>query len=161
MRKVFISVITVSLLLSSCETYTGSGAYSGSTLGAILGSAIGGIADGPRGSDIGTIVGMAGGAIIGGAIGNAQDRKRESDLEQYQRDKAERAAARAARKQAQQYDDQAMLIKSRMVYIKAVGSIARTVEMTAFTTSPPRTTPVTIVLRSLMSTCLYNQAWRI
>ncbi|MDD4534322.1 MAG: hypothetical protein PHC48_07600 [Prevotella sp.] len=106
MRKVFISVITVSLLLSSCETYTGSGAYSGSTLGAILGSAIGGIADGPRGSDIGTIVGMAGGAIIGGAIGNAQDRKRESDLEQYQRDKAGRAAARAARKQAQQYDDQ-------------------------------------------------------
>ena len=46
-----------SLLLSSCDTYTGSGAYAGATFGSILGSAIGGLSGGPRGSDMGTIIG--------------------------------------------------------------------------------------------------------
>lgn len=95
------------LLLSSCDTYTGSGAYTGSMLGSILGSAIGGLGGGPRGSDLGTIVGMAGGAVIGGAIGQAKDRQRQDDLEQYEHDRAERAAARARRHQSayQQPDD--------------------------------------------------------
>lgn len=88
------------LLMGSCGTNMGAGAYTGSTLGSILGSAIGGIAQGPRGSDLGTIVGMAGGAIIGGAVGHAQDRKQQSDIDQYKRDRAARAAARAARQQA-------------------------------------------------------------
>jgi len=83
--------------MSSCGTYTGAGAYTGSSLGAILGSAIGGISSGPRGSDIGTIVGMAGGAIVGGAIGNAADKARQSDYDKYRK-------ARAARKQQQQTD---------------------------------------------------------
>ncbi|MBM6993678.1 MAG: hypothetical protein I3J02_10530 [Prevotella sp.] len=104
MKKSFISIMLVPLLLSSCGTYMGSGAYAGTSIGAILGSAIGGIADGPRGSDIGTIVGMAGGAVLGGVIGNAQDTQRERDIEQYQQDKAERAAARAQRQQSQQSD---------------------------------------------------------
>ena len=55
------------LLLSSCDTYTGSGAYAGATFGSILGSAIGGLSGGPRGSDMGTIIGMAGGAAVGAA----------------------------------------------------------------------------------------------
>jgi outer membrane lipoprotein SlyB len=97
MKRTFIAVMLVSLVLSGCGTYTGSSAYMGGTLGSILGSAIGGIADGPRGSDIGTIVGMAGGAVIGGVLANAQETQRAKDIEDYRRDKAERAAARAQR----------------------------------------------------------------
>lgn len=104
MNKGFVLALSTALLLSSCGTYTGVGAYTGTSLGSVLGSAIGGIADGPRGSDIGTIVGMAGGAVIGGAIGNAADRQRQEDVQQYQHDKAERAAARARRNQAQRQD---------------------------------------------------------
>ena len=64
-----IIALTAAILLASCGTYTGQGAYTGASFGSILGSAIGGISNGPRGSDMGTIVGMAGGAIIGGVIG--------------------------------------------------------------------------------------------
>ncbi len=101
MKKYMLVALSASvLLMGSCDTNMGMGAYTGSSLGSILGSAIGGIAQGPRGSDIGTIVGMAGGAIIGGAIGHAQDQKQQADIDQYKRDKASRAAARAARQQA-------------------------------------------------------------
>ncbi len=99
MKKIMLSVMLASLMLTSCGTYAGGGAYTGGMFGSILGSAIGGISDGPRGSDIGTIVGMAGGAILGGAIGQAKDQSRQRDLEQYEADKAERAAARAQRQQ--------------------------------------------------------------
>lgn len=64
------------ILLSGCNTYTGAGAYTGTSLGSILGSAIGGITGGPRGSDVGAIVGMAGGAIVGAAIGSQADKQR-------------------------------------------------------------------------------------
>lgn len=104
MKKCFIFVILASVVFSSCDTYTGAGAYGGSTVGAVLGSAIGGIAEGPRGSDIGTLVGMAGGAIVGGAIGNAKDKQIQRDREEYLHDKAERAAARAQRNQIQESD---------------------------------------------------------
>lgn len=99
MKKTMILGMSAALLMSSCGTYAGAGAYTGTTLGSVLGSAIGGIADGPRGSDIGTIVGMVGGAVIGAAVGNAADQQRQDDLDQYRRDKSERAAARAARQQ--------------------------------------------------------------
>ena len=102
MKKICIFVLASCLvLLTSCDTYTGSGAYVGGSLGSILGSAIGGITGGPRGSDVGTVVGMAGGAAVGAVIGSAADQKaqakREAELEQYRRDKAARAAARAER----------------------------------------------------------------
>lgn len=101
MKKTMVVALSAAvLLMGSCDTNMGAGAYTGSSLGSILGSAIGGIAQGPRGSDIGTIVGMAGGAIIGGAIGHAQDQKQQAELDQYKRDKAARAAARKARQQA-------------------------------------------------------------
>lgn len=80
MKKNVIWVVTAVLLLSSCGTYTGQGAYAGSTLGSILGSAIGGISDGPRGADVGTIIGMAGGAVIGSAIGAAKDKQDAQDV---------------------------------------------------------------------------------
>jgi len=107
MRKSVIVGMSALLLLSSCETYTGMGAYTGSTLGSIFGSAIGGIAGGPHGSDVGTIVGMVGGAMVGAAVGSASDQRvqqqREEDLAQYRQDKADRAAARQRR--AQQRND--------------------------------------------------------
>jgi len=75
MRKNIVITLSIILLISSCGTYTGAGAYTGAAFGSVFGSAIGGLWGGPRGSDIGTITGMAGGAVIGGAIGNAADRK--------------------------------------------------------------------------------------
>ena len=85
------------LIVSSCGTYAGQGAYTGATFGSILGSAIGGISDGPRGHDIGTIVGMAGGAVIGGVIGGAQDQQRQQRADEgYSR---RPASSRAQRQQ--------------------------------------------------------------
>lgn len=108
MKKTFILAVALVLIVSSCGTYTGAGAYTGTHLGGILGSAIGGISNGHRGHDVGTIVGMAGGAIIGGAIGAQADKKKADDYAQYKHDKAERAAARKARQNAEingGYDD--------------------------------------------------------
>lgn len=82
MKKPLILLFSSALLLSSCGTYTGSGAYVGGSFGSILGSAIGGIAGGPRGSDIGTIIGMAGGAAVGAAIGNQADQQQEERIQQ-------------------------------------------------------------------------------
>lgn len=77
MKKSLVVLVSSVLLLSSCGTYTGSGAYVGGSFGSILGSAIGGLAGGPRGSDIGTIIGMAGGAMVGGALGSQADLQAE------------------------------------------------------------------------------------
>ena len=80
------------LIVSSCGTYTGSGAFTGAHFGSILGSAIGGITDGRRGSDVGTILGMAGGAIVGAAIGNAADQAERREVhERYERVQRQRA----------------------------------------------------------------------
>lgn len=81
MKKMMVWAVGATLLLSSCSSNTGAGAYTGAQFGSILGSAIGGISGGPRGSDIGTIVGMAGGAMIGGAIGNAADQKARGKMD--------------------------------------------------------------------------------
>lgn len=98
MGKSFIIGMSALLLLGSCDTYTGTGAYMGSTLGSIFGSAIGGIAGGPHGSDVGTIVGMVGGAVAGAAIGQATDQKqqaqREADIANMRARRAERQARR-------------------------------------------------------------------
>ena len=102
MKKSSIIALAAVVMMSGCGTYTGSGAYTGASLGSILGSAIGGISGGPRGSDIGTIVGMASGAIVGGAIGQRADQQRDADMDQYRRDKADRAARRQQRDAARQ-----------------------------------------------------------
>lgn len=80
MKKSLILAASAVLMLSSCGTYTGSGAYTGGVLGSVLGSAIGGLSGGPRGSDLGTIVGMAGGAAIGAAIGAQADEKAHQEV---------------------------------------------------------------------------------
>lgn len=85
MKKLFIILLGSSLLLSSCNTYTGSGAYAGSSIGAVLGSAIGGLSGGPRGSDVGTIIGMASGAVIGAAVGSQADAQVQQQAAQRQK----------------------------------------------------------------------------
>lgn len=97
-----IWAVGATLLLSSCSSYTGAGAYTGAQFGSILGSAIGGISGGPRGSDVGTIIGMAGGAMIGGAIGNAADQKAQGEMEEHREAMKQR---RAQRNQRMQQDD--------------------------------------------------------
>ena len=96
MKKIFILLVGSSLMLSSCGTYTGSGAYVGGSIGSILGSAIGGLSGGPRGSDMGTIIGMAGGAAVGAVIGNQADQRQQQEMDQYHQDKANRISRHAA-----------------------------------------------------------------
>ena len=84
-RALFLS-LSCALLLSSCGTYTGAGAYAGAGIGSVLGSAIGGISGGPRGSDVGTIVGMASGALVGAAVGSAADKAEQEKYEAYQKE---------------------------------------------------------------------------
>lgn len=108
MKKSFIIGLSALLLLGSRDTYTGSGAYMGSTLGSIFGSAIGGITGGPHGSDVGTVVGMIGGAVAGAAIGQATDQKqqaqREADMAEMRAERAERRAAMARAQQQGNYN---------------------------------------------------------
>lgn len=105
MGKSFIIGMSALLLLGSCDTYTGTGAYMGSTLGSIFGSAIGGIAGGPHGSDVGTIVGMVGGAVAGAAIGQATDQKQQAQREADIADMRVRRAERQARRQGSYGND--------------------------------------------------------
>ena len=98
MKRIAVLSVGALLLLSSCGTYTGEGAYAGATFGSIIGAAIGGIAGGPRGSDIGTLIGMAGGAMVGAAAGSAADQAEQQRYEDYQR-------ARQQRRMPRQYDD--------------------------------------------------------
>lgn len=84
MKKLFVLSLGAMLLLSSCGTYTETGATTGAWFGSIIGSAIGGIAGGPRGSDIGTLIGMAGGAAVGAAVGQAADEAHQKKMEEYQ-----------------------------------------------------------------------------
>lgn len=90
--------VCATLLLSSCGTYTGAGAYAGGTFGSIIGSAIGGIAGGPRGSDIGTLVGLAGGAAVGAAVGAAADNAQQRQYEEYAEARRERNASYNSRR---------------------------------------------------------------
>ncbi len=109
MGKSFIIGMSALLLLGSCDTYTGSGAYVGSSLGSIFGSAIGGIAGGPRGSDVGTLAGMVGGAVVGAAIGQAADQRQEAQRDADIANMRTKRAARQARSQSSytEYDGNA------------------------------------------------------
>lgn len=90
MKKVILLMLCSSLVMGSCDTYTGSGAYAGGSIGSILGSAIGGLSGGPRGSDMGTIIGMAGGAVVGAVIGSQADQAHADREVAYQQDRVER-----------------------------------------------------------------------
>lgn len=104
MKKMLILSLGLLLMLSSCGTYEGSGAYAGAHFGSIVGSVIGGINGGWRGSDVGSLVGMAGGAIVGAAIGKAADEKAEARaVERYERHRQANAQRNAQRDYG--YDD--------------------------------------------------------
>lgn len=90
MKKVILLMLCSSLVMGSCDTYTGSGAYAGGSIGSILGSAIGGLSGGPRGSDMGTIIGMAGGAVVGAVIGSQADQAQADREAAYRQDRVER-----------------------------------------------------------------------
>ena len=85
MKKTLILVMGSVLLLSSCSTYTGQGAYIGGSFGSVLGSAIGGISGGWRVEHVGSLIGLAGGAVVGAAIGSAADQKAQERVAQYER----------------------------------------------------------------------------
>ena len=104
MKKFIAMIVCTVMLFSSCDTYTGSGAYMGGSIGSILGSAIGGLSGGPRGSDMGTIIGMAGGAAVGAIVGSQADQRQQHEYDQYQRDKAMRAERRAEQRSNSSYD---------------------------------------------------------
>ena len=104
MKKLAVYAVCATLLLGSCDSYTGTGAYAGANLGSILGSAIGGSAGGPRGSDLGTIVGMAGGAVVGAAIGQAAEERKAAEAEAYQQ---ERVRQNYERKMSERQQDDA------------------------------------------------------
>jgi hypothetical protein len=108
MKKIGLISVSALLLLSSCGTYTGMGAYTGGTFGSIIGSAIGGISGGRHGSNVGTLIGMAGGAVVGAAVGAAADNARQRDLEQYEADRQQRMENRQRRMESRQhnYDSQ-------------------------------------------------------
>jgi len=90
MKKLLVISVSTMLMLSSCGTYTGSGAATGGYFGSIIGSAIGGISGGWRGSDIGSLVGLAGGAVVGAAIGAAADEAEQQKYENYKAQRQER-----------------------------------------------------------------------
>ena len=100
MKKVMIYAAVAALMVSSCGTYQGSGAYVGAQFGSILGSAIGGISNGHRGSNVGTIVGMVGGAVVGSAIGAAADQKERQEVH----DRYQKVMERKAQEQNRQHD---------------------------------------------------------
>lgn len=82
MKKTVIWMMGLALLMSSCGSYTATGAYTGGQFGHIIGSAIGGITGGGRGHDLGSLVGTVGGVAAGAAIGSAVDHAQQRKYEQ-------------------------------------------------------------------------------
>ena len=109
MRKILLISVSALLLLSSCGTYTETGATTGGWFGSIIGSAIGGIAGGWRGSDVGSLIGMAGGAAVGAAIGSAADKAEQRRYEEYAEQRRQRRyedyGTRSSERSVPQYDE--------------------------------------------------------
>lgn len=74
MKKIGLLAVAVMMLLSSCDSYTTSGAL----VGGMVGSAVGRITGGYRGSDVGALVGAAVGAAAGAAARDAEQRRMEA-----------------------------------------------------------------------------------
>ena len=83
MKKLVVILIGAAMLMSSCDTYQASGAYTGSMFGNMVGSAIGGIAGGWRGQHTGSLIGTVGGAVAGAVIGSAIDKSQERRMAPY------------------------------------------------------------------------------
>lgn len=109
MKKVLVLMLCGVLVLSSCGTATGTGAYVGGSFGHVIGSAIGGISGGWRGEHWGSLVGTVGGAVAGAAIGAAVDnsqRQKYERAEEARRQRVERQQQENARRDTSyQYDE--------------------------------------------------------
>jgi outer membrane lipoprotein SlyB len=70
MRKLFFLFVLGSLVVSGCETKTGTGVVTGAALGAVVGGAVGH----GEGALIGGAIGAAAGGLVGAAL-DEQDRK--------------------------------------------------------------------------------------
>ena len=84
MKKVVMMIVGAGLLMSSCGSYTATGAYTGGQFGHVIGSAVGGIGGGWRGHEVGSIVGTIGGVAAGAAIGSAIERGQQRKYEKGQ-----------------------------------------------------------------------------
>lgn len=88
MRKAIMLMTGAALLLSSCSSYTATGAMMGGEFGHVIGSSIGGITGGWRGHDMGSLIGTVGGVVAGAAIGaaieQAAERKAQRQREERQ-----------------------------------------------------------------------------
>lgn len=81
MKKALISLAIVSIIVSSCGTYTGKGSLIGGGAGTAIGAGIGALIGGGKGAAIGAAVGAAAGAGTGAIIGKSMDKKK-AKLEQ-------------------------------------------------------------------------------
>ena len=82
MKKSFIWVLGLLLVVSACTSNAAGGAYVGGQFGHVIGSAIGGIAGGWRGHHTGALIGTVGGVVAGAAIGAAIDNAQEKKYEE-------------------------------------------------------------------------------
>ncbi len=104
-KKALTMILGAGLLLSSCGTYTATGAYTGSQFGHVIGSAVGGINGGWRGHEVGSIIGTVGGAVAGAAIGSAVDRSQQRKFERQQAEQQGRSTGGARGGKAQRGHD--------------------------------------------------------
>lgn len=77
MKKVFMVVLTgLTVLVTSCGSYTANGTLLGTGAGAALGAGIGALIGGGKGAAIGSAVGAGVGAGTGALIGKHMDKKK-------------------------------------------------------------------------------------
>lgn len=107
MKKVLMMMIGASLLLSSCYSYEGAGAYTGSMFGNMVGSAIGGIAGGWRGHEIGSLVGTVGGAVIGASVGRSAEEREQRKYEERAAQRRNQRYGQGVNQRRSQRNDQA------------------------------------------------------
>ena len=82
MKKEFMMMMGVLLIMSSCTSNTAGGAYMGGQFGHVIGSAVGGLTGGWRGHHTGALIGTVGGMVAGAAIGSAIDKAEERKYEE-------------------------------------------------------------------------------
>ncbi len=113
MKKTILFTLAMLTILSSCSSYTATGA----AMGGMVGSAIGGLAGGPRGSDIGTLVGMVTGAAMGSAAEERERaeyyRQRSNDDMYYYRSQSAERRARAAEQRAEKAERRARIAEEK------------------------------------------------
>lgn len=129
MKNIGLLAVAILMLLSSCDSYTTSGAL----LGGMFGSAVGRMAGGYYGGDVGTIVGTAVGAAAGAAVRDAEERRAAYYYDDVyaaprKRDaKAERVARYHAKTKAK-YSDRGYVLSERNGFSLTKPAASRSVQ---------------------------------